>query len=430
MKTKVLFLLLCSCCWLSAQTSVWTLQNCFDEAMRNSIELKIKLLEVKRAERSQSSIITTLLPTIGLYGSHTYNFGSTIDPATNGRVSSNIQYDNFYINANINLIDLNAFIANTQSKLDTQKAKAETEVFENEYKLQIAESYYQALYTQELLRIREEQLNLLTTNLLRVEKEVDAGSKPKSDLYDMQLSVAAETIRIAETSQLLDNQKTELLHLINATTVLAKSIILSETEVLSSGNSTGFKTPALTLAEINYQYALKTTSRQQAASLPSLAVFYQFSTFYYKPLNQPNVMVDNFSVQLGDNKNHQAGLQLVVPVFNGLKNRNRIAATKIEAEKAKSAIEAEKQKNEKQLALENQKREQYNALQPQLERVVQLAKLSYKTTQAKFENGKIDALLYTTAKSQWLQSEYDLLKNKLMIEFSEVKIKLLTQNRL
>lgn len=430
MKTKVLFLLLCSCCWLSAQTSVWTLQNCFDEAMRNSIELKIKLLEVKRAERAQSSIITTLLPTIGLYGSHTYNFGSTIDPATNGRVSSNIQYDNFYINANINLIDLNAFIANTQSKLDTQKAKAETEVFENEYKLQIAESYYQALYTQELLRIREEQLNLLTTNLLRVEKEVDAGSKPKSDLYDMQLSVAAETIRIAETSQLLDNQKTELLHLINATTVLAKSIILSETEVLSSDNSTGFKTPALTLAEINYQYALKTTSRQQAASLPSLAVFYQFSTFYYKPLNQPNVMVDNFSVQLGDNKNHQAGLQLVVPVFNGLKNRNRIAATKIEAEKAKSAIETEKQKNEKQLALENQKREQYNALQPQLERVVQLAKLSYKTTQAKFENGKIDALLYTTAKSQWLQSEYDLLKNKLMIEFSEVKIKLLTQNRL
>lgn len=430
MKTKVLFLLLCSCCWLSAQTSVWTLQNCFDEAMRNSIELKIKLLEVKRAERAQSSIITTLLPTIGLYGSHTYNFGSTIDPATNGRVSSNIQYDNFYINANINLIDLNAFIANTQSKLDTQKAKAETEVFENEYKLQIAESYYQALYTQELLRIREEQLNLLTTNLLRVEKEVDAGSKPKSDLYDMQLSVAAETIRIAETSQLLDNQKTELLQLINATTVLAKSIILSETEVLSSDNSTGFKTPALTLAEINYQYALKTTSRQQAASLPSLAVFYQFSTFYYKPLNQPNVMVDNFSVQLGDNKNHQAGLQLVVPVFNGLKNRNRIAATKIEAEKAKSAIEAEKQKNEKQLALENQKREQYNALQPQLERVVQLAKLSYKTTQAKFENGKIDALLYTTAKSQWLQSEYDLLKNKLMIEFSEVKIKLLTQNRL
>jgi len=99
-----------------------------------------------------------MLPTVDFYGQQGYNFGSTIDPSTNGRVSSNIQSDNFYLNAKTNLIDFSAFANAKKDKINIEQAKAEKEVVEIECKLQILESYYQVLYIKELLKIQKEQL--------------------------------------------------------------------------------------------------------------------------------------------------------------------------------------------------------------------------------------------------------------------------------
>jgi outer membrane protein len=57
----------------------------------------------------------------------------------------------------MNLIDFKALANAQKNKIDIEKAKADQEVIENEYKLQLLESYYQALFTQELLKIQKEQ---------------------------------------------------------------------------------------------------------------------------------------------------------------------------------------------------------------------------------------------------------------------------------
>ena len=94
---------------VSAQENSWTLTKCMDMALHNNIEIKIRQLEIKKTEKAQNSVLNRMLPTINLYGEQGYNFGSTIDPSTDGRVSSNIQNDNFYLNARTNLIDFSAF---------------------------------------------------------------------------------------------------------------------------------------------------------------------------------------------------------------------------------------------------------------------------------------------------------------------------------
>lgn len=111
------------------QTKVWSLQECINFALTQSLEEQIKQLEVKKAERSKISLIHYWLPTINFTGNHSYNFGSTIDPATNGRVSSNILYDNFYLNASVNILNFNNLSLKSKSKLDLEKANAERAVF-------------------------------------------------------------------------------------------------------------------------------------------------------------------------------------------------------------------------------------------------------------------------------------------------------------
>ena len=430
-KIIILSLIVISSNFAHGQDATWPLQKCIDKALENNIEIKIRQLEVKRVQKSRNSVWNNLLPTVSFTGNQSYNFGSSIDPSTNGRVSSNIQSDNFYLNANMNLIDFNAFAAAQKNKIDLEKAKADKEIIENEYKLQLLDSYYQALFTQELLKIQKEQFKNAVFNLDRISKEVEIGSKPKSDLYDVQLSFAQEEKRILETEQLFEIQKLQLFQLMNVADVsISEVVLISNSSDEITTVSAEISNPKIKSAELNYKSSLKELRMQRATNLPALTTFYTISSFYYKPLNQSNANVNSFSNQIGDNKNQQLGLQLNVPIFNGFRNNKKNVAAKIESEKSKLVISQEKQKIENQLAVENQNQLNYLQLQSKFVETLSYAKSSFETTQSKFLSGKIESISLSSVKNQLLSSEYDVLKNKLQLQYISYKINLIKYNKL
>lgn len=417
------------CAFASGQENFWSLTKCMETALQNNIDIKIRLLEIKRTEKLQNSVFNRMLPAVNLYGEQMYNFGSTIDPSTNGRVSSNIQKDNFYLNAKTNLIDFSAFSNAKKDKIAIEVAKVEKEVLENEYKLQILESYYQALYTQELLKIQKEQLTQSLFNLNRVAKEVAIGNKPQSDLFDMQLSYSEDENRSLEAEQLYLIKKTQLFQLMNVVDLEIDKITL---EVYWNENqSTTVKieyNPRLKLADLNYQNSVKSVGLERAANLPLLSAYYGYSTFYYKNINQVNSAP--FFDQLSDNKSQEVGMQLAIPVFNGFRNNKKIVAAKIESEKLKFAVTRQKQELDKQIALEEQNKTNYLKRQQKLTDRQTYAKASLGTTQSKFTNGKIEAILFSTVKNQFLAAEYELLKNNIQLQYIDLKINLLKNNSL
>jgi outer membrane protein len=431
-KGGMLLIVFFLCNFASGQENTWSLTKCMDMALQNNIEIKIRQLEIKRTEQSQNSVLNRMLPTVNLYGEQGYNFGSTIDPATNGRVSSNIQNDNFNLNARTNLIDFSAFANAKKDKINIELAKAEKEVIENEYKLQLLESYYQALYTQELLKIQKEQLKQATFNLDRVTKEVGIGSKPLSDLYDMQLSFSEEEDRNLETEQLYEIKKTQLFQLMNVMDVATGQVVLKPylNETTTEDLENGLRNPKIKRAELHYKNSLKSTAVERASNLPVLSAYYGYSTFYYKTLNQGNTNTDSFKNQLDANQNQQIGMQLNVPVFNGFRNNKKIDASKIESEKTKLAIEQQKEQLNKQITLEEKNKKNYLQLQHKLTEKQGYAKASLATTQAKFTSGKVEAIVFSAIKNQFLSAEYEVLKNSLQLQFIDLKINLLKSDRL
>lgn len=413
------------------QDNSWPLQKCIDEGMKNAIEVKIGQLQMKKSQKLHNSVANQMLPTISFAGTQSYNFGSTIDPATNGRVSSNIQNDNFYLSAQMNLIDFKAFANAQKTKIEIEKSKADLEIIENEYQLQIVESYYQALFSQELLKIQKEQFKNAQSNLIRIQKEVEIGSKSKSDLYDMQLNFSQEEMKIMQTEQQFLIQKKQLFQLINVENVAVDEVELEykiDAGVKVDGNFEN--NPKIKSAQLSYESNLKDTKLLRSENLPVLTTFYGFSTFYYKPLNQPNSVVDNFNKQIGDNKNHQIGVQLNVPVFNGFRNNKRFSAAKIEAEKSKLIIEQEKLKIKNQIDIEIQNKVNFEILEKKLNEVKNFADASFRTSQFKFISGTIDAIVFSAVKNQLLSAEYDLLKNQMQIQFTTLKINIIQGNLL
>lgn len=430
-ETVITVLFLMFCALTSGQENPWSLTKCMETALQNNIEIKIIQLEIKRIQKTQNSVLNRMLPTISLYGEQGYNFGSTIDPSTNGRVSSNIQNDNFYLNARTNLIDFSAFVNAQKDKINIELAKAEKEVVENEYKLQILESYYQVLYAQELLKIQKEQFKQALFNLDRVTKEVTIGSKPQSDLYDMQLSLLDEEIRNLETEQLCAIKKTELFQLMNVTDVATNEVVLEPyLKERTKDSDSELYNPKIKLAELNYQNSLKSIRLERASNLPTLSAYYGYSTFYYKNIKQANANTDSFFNQLEDNKSQQVGMQLSVPIFNGFRNNKKISASKIAGDMAKLDIEKEKQQLDKQVVLEEQNKRNYLQLQNKLLEKEKYAKASLATTQAKFISGKVEAILYSSVKNQSLSAEFEVLKNNLQLQYIDLKINLLIKDQL
>jgi outer membrane protein len=430
-KTVMTVLFLIFFALVSAQENPWTLTKCMETALQNNVEIKIRQIEIKRTEKSQNSVLNRMLPTINLYGEQGYNFGSTIDPSTNGRVSSNIQNYNFLFNARTNLIDFSAFANAQKDKINIEQAKAEKEVVENEHKLQILESYYQVLYTQELLKIQKEQLKQASFNLDRVTKEVTIGSKPQSDLYDMQLSFSEEENRNLETEQLCAIRKTQLFQLINVTDVATDEVVLEPywNEQTKDADNPLYN-PKIKLAELNYQNSLKSVRLEKASNLPILSAYYGYSTFYYKNIKQVNANTDFFFNQLEDNKSQQVGMLLNVPIFNGFRNNKKISASKIASDKAKLTVEKEKQLLDKQVVLEEQNKKNYLQLQYKLMEKQKYAKASLATTQAKFISGKVEAILYSSVKNQSLSADFEVLKNNIQLQYIDLKINLLRKDRL
>jgi outer membrane protein len=188
--------------------------------------------------------------------------------------------------------------------------------------------------------------------------------------------------------------------------------------------------PKIKRAEFQHENNLKSISLQRANNLPVLAAYYGYSTFYYKNIKDTNAFTDSFPNQLADNKSQQVGMQLAIPIFNGFRNNKRIIASKIESQKSKLVIEQEKQELEKQVTLEEANKKNYLQLEKKLKERQQYAKASFTTMQAKFTNGRVEAILYSSVKNQSLSADFEVLKNKLQLQYIDLKINLLMKNEL
>ncbi len=420
-----------------ASQEVWTLQQCLETGKKNALDFQLRQLDILSAEAVHRSPAMEFLPRVDFAASHNYSIGSTIDPATNTRVSSNIQTDNFSLNANISLLDLNVFTTARRNKLAVLKATADKEATATEYSLSILENYFNALYTQELLRVQLSQFENAVFNLKRVEAEAQLGSRPKSDLYDMQVSYALEENNIMETRQLLYNRKLALIQLMNVQELSPDAMVLDNThleEIFADTEDTAYDDalknyPAIQSAELAESIAKKEMAMQKNKYLPVLGAYYSYSSFYYLPVNGLGSQgVNPFWTQLNDNKNHYIGLQLSIPIFNGFRTHRDVQVARIEYQKKGIAAEQEKIKLRQLIERETANFRQNEEMAIKLEGTRGFAEKSFTAAQAKFTHGLIDAVVFTTSKNQLLTAEYNFLKAKYTARYLRLKLRFVQFN--
>jgi outer membrane protein len=168
---------------------------------------------------------------------------------------------------------------------------------------------------------------------------VEAGNRPRSDLYDQKAVVKNNELLVLQAKNNLSNDKSQLAITLQVDPVNPIGIIDPEWDVekimlmqpdLEQLYATALKSRSdLRQFEYSEIMAEKSIAISKAFFAPRLSAYYSLGTRYN------DQAIRSLEQQLTiDNKNSSYGLQLSIPIYSGLSNRTRYVTRKVELENA------------------------------------------------------------------------------------------------
>jgi len=346
---------------LSAQTQPkqWTLEECVRYALDNNITIKLSELDVKSAVIDKKGALGSYLPSVSGNASHSWNIGLNINPVTNIATTQTTQYSSLGLNAGVDIFkglqNLNAY---RRAKLSIVASQYQLLKMQEDISLNVANAFLEILFNKENLKVKKEQLAIDEKRFARSEEMVNAGTIPRGDLFDLKATVATDqqAIIVAENNLLISKLSlAQLLQLkefadfdvIDDTNAKDENNILAQTPVEIYNKAREIRTE-VKLAQTNLEIAEKSVAVARGAYQPTLRGFYQFSTSASYSDRLSGVDANNNPIyiapdpvlnQFSDNKGHNFGFQLSVPIFNGYTVKNNVERSRVSLEKSKIDLE-------------------------------------------------------------------------------------------
>lgn len=451
---RVVFFLLISTSSLFSQEKKWTLEECVNYALENNISIQSSELDLKTSEINKRDAFGNFLPTVNASASHSWNIGLNQNITTGLLENQTTQFTSAGFNVGVDLFkglqNQNQF---RRANLAVIASQYQLTKMKEDIALNIANAYLQILFNKENLKVQEEQLQLNNEQLARTQELVDAGMVPQGDLLDVKATVASNKQAIITAENNLLISKLSLAQLLKVEDfqnfdVADEQLDILESEVLSEPFETVIakakeSRTELKLAQSNLELAEKDVSIAKGAYYPSLTGFYSFNTRasyadrvtgYQLDTDNPtavigyvdgtgqNVLQPNYLATVGsplsvfdqfdNNKGQNFGLQLSIPVFNGLAVRNNVQRTKVAQEKAKLSFEQTELDLEQNVftAFSDTKaaKESYEAAIQTLE----ARKLSFNYAEERYKVGLMNVFDYNQAQTALTNAESDVLRTK------------------
>ncbi|RZJ36888.1 MAG: TolC family protein [Chryseobacterium sp.] len=404
---KLFFILIIS---LFPAQQTWTLKQCLDYASANHPLVKQSSVNIQKNDRQISAAKGMLLPSAEAGINHNYNFGNGINPQNNQRESVNTQNDNFYAQANWELMNWRNYLNISLSKINRETSTFRMKQAQNEVKLNVIQMFFNYQNNRSWLEVLETQISGIEDQIKRTEKEVEIGNRPKSDVYDIKANLGTLQEQWVSAKNSRDLSK---INLLNALAITKDSLdFRMEDELISVSNFNDIdfvqnlleKNPAYQSVQTEIKVQQKNIDIAKSAYLPTLNGSYNWSSFYSKTLG---ASADAFSDQFKRNKNQQVGFGLNIPIFNRFQVKNNVEIAKLNVinsdydkeivinnlTQSINSIKAQYQNSE----------EKYTLLQANFEN----QKLSFQKSEEKYKEGLMDAYTFFVVRNNWLQANYN-----------------------
>ncbi len=437
-----------------AQNKKWTLQECVTHALENNISIKQSELDVEFADINRRDAFGNLLPNVNASATNSWNTGLTQNITTGILQTQTTRNFSAGVTASVNLFDgLRNYKELQRAKLSQLGSQYALDKMKDDITLFIADSYLQVLLNKQTLEVLTSQNEVTKEQLVRTSELVDAGSLPRGDLLEIEATDADEKqriivannnirislIRLAQILLIKDYENFEISdedYNIFGMEILDKSVY----EIIEKAKE---ERSELRIAELNRNLAEKDLEISRGAYYPSLVGFFNYNTresgqgrilgANIDP-NEPTrpigvvestgeiVVAPNFITALGDplpffdqlsrNDGISYGLQISVPIFNGLAARNQVRRNQVNVRRASFELE------QAELDLEANVYQAYIDAQGAFEAYEaalisnNAQDLAYEYASERYDVGLTNAFEFSQSKLRYENSQREVLRTK------------------
>jgi len=361
----------------------YSLKECIDIAVQQSALVKQAKISLAQNESQAKTQKLNFLPTANLTGSHSYNFGRSIDRYSNEFVNTTIRNNYFSLNTGLMLYNGMQNQNNLQMRnYNVQAAENGLATAQNDIALQVSNLFLQAMLAKENITIAQNQILQTQLQLERTKKLYTAGSIDQGQVLTLEAQLANDDFNLSNAQNNLQSAKLSLRSLL-----LLKA---TESFELSSNDSMAIQPLPITDIAVIYANALsampqiaqaeaqvKSAEASYRATLgaraPSINAYANLSTVYsgnakeitstvptgtqtiavvkgtneevIVPTFQYNTQTIGFAEQAKSNFGQSVGVQANIPIFNGnqvnnaiLNSETNLQLTKLNAETLKQQL--------------------------------------------------------------------------------------------
>jgi len=401
----------------------WSLQKCIDYALKNNIQIKQQTLNSEYYNNQLGQAKNNRLPNLNSNFQNNMSFGRTVGAdntyldvnsnSTSASLSSNITlWSGFTLKNSVKMAEMNLHA----TLEDMQKAK-------DDMMLNIAASYLEILFADELLTVAEDLQKITQLQIDRTGKLVEAGSLAKGSLLEIEAQFAREELNVVNAQnrqQLAYLSLYQLLELPSTESFKIEKPLLPEIGAnLSLMNTMDvFKNavqirPAVKGAEFKLESARKQLLISKGNLMPSLSFGGNYYNFYNnKYMNYQTGTKIALSDQLKSNERYGFGFTLNIPIFNRFQAQTGVSNSQIQVEETELQLQSTKNLLRKDIeqaytnAIAAFKR--YIANQ----KAVISSKEAFRYTEEKFNVGMINSVEYNQSKNNLSTAQSDLLQAK------------------
>lgn len=451
---KKIFLLICVISIITEfqllPQKTWTLEDCISYAIENNIDIKRQKLAYNIFENEFKQSKLNMLPSLNGGSNYRFNYGHTVDRFTNEFIENNVQSNDLYIQASMNLFK--GFENQNQIKMNQFNLLAELEnlnKLKNDITLLIATAYLQILFNEELLEVSTSQLEVTNLQVERAEKQVEVGNKAKGELLEILAIASNEKVNVASARNNLRLSYLNLMQLLDLKADTLKEFVIEipgdiaiDAENVSISVNDIYNEAITIMPQVKgAEFKLKSSEKQldiaRWQQYPTLALSGTYYTGYsdartiidinnpgtrligYVENSNENVYSPTFGMkdypyfdQLKDNASTSIEFRLAIPIFNGWQVQKNISNAKIGVLDTKYMLNQNKQYLYKDIEQAHADAKASLEKYYSSEEAVKSNEEAYNYTEQKFNVGLVSSVDFNIAKTNLLKAKSDYLQAK------------------
>jgi len=416
---------------------VITIQQAVERMLQNNLNIKQSSLDVQTAETYLQQSKADLYPSLNGGLDNSFNFGRSLNPATNQLVTQNFFSGNGSLSTSVDLFGGFAKVNQIrQNRILLEAGLSALEKTKNDLILQVVTSYFQVVFNEDLLRASREQLVVAQQTLTRENALLDAGNKTIADISQAKASVATAELNVTNAQNQLTISYLTLAQLMemrpdSGFKVVAPTVQDIATAQKNYNINDVFNTslslfPDVKLARLNREAAEKGVAVAKGRLFPTISLGGGVGTRYsYDLASQGQFGADPHLLdQINNNFFQNVGLSIRIPIFNGLSAKSNVRRAKITYQGYLLQEQLTKNNLNKVVAQAVADLRAADSRYASTQNTFNAQKDAFTVIEERYNVGLVNSLDYNTARTNmnraeidFIQAKYDLLFRSKVIDY-------------